>query len=857
MRRRIKTMFSLLAAVFIVCSLSIIVSANDRTMINSGSNQFFSWEFYSDNVLEITATRSCAYLQNGYIPSDVLTKTDKVLIDFNGEGLLPDHYYTVDGSSELAATEIVVDDARNYVNFFSLGNFNGNLEKLSFAQGKKTIRDLNIWSSEICSLDLFYNIDVSDEIYISDCNNIKLLNLPFNARYVCLDSCINVSSINLQAATTALDVYNSPLLTKYNIPSSLEHCSLINVGLSNVTVPKDCNFQIYSKALETATLNSGRTRTSYGMFQDCSNLKSVNIPNGVTVIEYNTFSGCEKLTNIELPDSVKTINRNAFRYTGIKSMNIPSGVTSLEYGTFFSCDSLNTVNIPESVTSIDESAFKYCNSLSDVYFDGSQSQWNKIAIRNGYNSSNKKINEIFGNATIHFSDIIVVQPENFYGQVGDTAKFYIDAAGDVAYQWQLKKGKTWANLSSGGAYTPTLSVKVDESRNGKIYRCVVTDSKGKTYESEEVKIIIVEPLIKITTQPVDYVGVEGSTAKFTVAAEGENLTYQWQLRKGSSWADLSSGGAKTSTMTVKVDAGKNGKAYRCLIKDPEGNYVASNTVTITVKEPSIFITSQPSNYVGTAGITARFSVTAEGEGLTYQWQLKKGKSWANLSSGGATTSTMSINVDESKNGKVYRCLITNADGEELASNEVSITIKEPAITIITQPKTAYAIAGDKVKFRVEAEGEGLTYQWQLKKGKSWADLTSGGATTNELTIKVDSGKFGKVYRCVITNSDGEQLATEDVSIIELTDHTEPPVNPEQQAPVHNEEGPIVAPVTPANSAEQQQPESSDVSAETSDTAESVESVSAPAETPAEAPTPAPVEPEAPVEQSAPAIDETA
>ena len=33
-----------------------------------------------------------------------------------------------------------------------------------------------------------------------------------------------------------------------------------------------------------------------------------------------------------------------------------------------------------------------------------------------------------------------------------------------------------------------------------------------------------------------------------------------------------------------------------------------------------------------------------------------------------------------------------------------------------------------------------------------------------MTIKIDSGKDGKVYRCVITNAAGEQLATEEVKI---------------------------------------------------------------------------------------------
>ena len=68
-------------------------------------------------------------------------------------------------------------------------------------------------------------------------------------------------------------------------------------------------------------------------------------------------------------------------------------------------------------------------------------------------------------------------------------------------------------------------------------------------------------------------------------------------------------------------------------------------------------------------------VEAEGEGLTYQWQLKKGSSWANLTSGGATTNWLSLGkCDLSKNGKVYRGVITDANGEQIVTNEVTLTV---------------------------------------------------------------------------------------------------------------------------------------------------------------------------------------
>ena len=374
---------------------------------------------------------------------------------------------------------------------------------------------------------------------------------------------------------------------------------------------------------------------------------------------------------------------------------------------------------------------------------------------------------------------IASQPQDFEGAVGKTATFKVIAAGEgLTYQWQLKKGSSWANLTSGGATTNTMTIKIDESKDGKVYRCLITSTNGLTATTNEVTLHVKEPTnaITITTQPVNFAGTEGSTAKFTVSATGTGLTYQWQLKKGKSWANLTTGGATTATLSVKVDSSKNGKVYRCLITDANGEELASNEVSITVKQPSnaIKINTQPSDYAGAIGTMAKFTVVAEGEGLTYQWQLKKGSSWANLTTGGATTSTMTIKVDAGKNGKVYRCVITDANGEMIATKEVTITVKEPsnAIVIVSQPESYDGPSGKTARFTVVAEGEGLTYQWQLKKGNSWADLTSGGATTSTLSIKADYSRDGKVYRCVITDANGEQIISDEANIT-ISDSTPP------------------------------------------------------------------------------------
>ena len=48
---------------------------------------------------------------------------------------------------------------------------------------------------------------------------------------------------------------------------------------------------------------------------------------------------------------------------------------------------------------------------------------------------------------------------------------------------------------------------------------------------------------------------------------------------------------------------------------------------------------------------------------------------------------MSIKVDSSKNGKTYRCVITDANGEELISQEVTIHVVVPAASSVPSVNT--------------------------------------------------------------------------------------------------------------------------------------------------------------------------
>ncbi|MCD7922028.1 MAG: immunoglobulin domain-containing protein, partial [Clostridiales bacterium] len=278
---------------------------------------------------------------------------------------------------------------------------------------------------------------------------------------------------------------------------------------------------------------------------------------------------------------------------------------------------------------------------------------------------------------------IITQPEDYTGTAGSTAVFEVEASGSgLAYQWQyLNAGASiWRDSGMDGADTASISVPVTEARDGQQYRCIVTDADGNTVTSDAATLTVSGAAgLAITLQPSDYTGEEGSTATFTVEADGTGLTYQWQYKSpgGTMWHDSGMTGAATATLSVPITAARDGQQYRCIVTDENGNSATSDAATLTVSDgSSLRITLQPSDYTGEEGSTATFTVEADGTGLTYQWQYKSpgGTMWHDSGMEGADTAALSVPITAARDGQQYRCVVTDADGNTVTSDAAALYV---------------------------------------------------------------------------------------------------------------------------------------------------------------------------------------
>ena len=174
----------------------------------------------------------------------------------------------------------------------------------------------------------------------------------------------------------------------------------------------------------------------------------------------------------------------------------------------------------------------------------------------------------------------------------------------------------------------------------------------------------------ITTQPKNYVGAVNSTAKFTVAATGDGLTYKWQYSddNGKTWLASS---LKSATYSAKLTADKNNRMVRCIVTDANGNSVTSDAAKMILSGP--VITTQPKNYVGAVNSTAKFTIAATGDGLTYKWQYSddNGRTWLASS---LKSAVYSAKLTAEKNNRMVRCIVTDQNGASVVTNAVSMRI---------------------------------------------------------------------------------------------------------------------------------------------------------------------------------------
>ena len=146
---------------------------------------------------------------------------------------------------------------------------------------------------------------------------------------------------------------------------------------------------IFPKNLTTITAAS---------FRNCPYLSKVTIPDTITAIETHAFAYCTSLQSITIPKSITSLGESAFEgCSGLKKVEILANITEIEDFTFFECRNLDELTIPKSVTVSGLYAFTYCSDVSNIYYSGTEEEWNQIKFNDMW------FGKPFGGPTMHYN----------------------------------------------------------------------------------------------------------------------------------------------------------------------------------------------------------------------------------------------------------------------------------------------------------------------------------------------------------------------------------------------------------------------------------------------------------------------
>ncbi len=245
------------------------------------------------------------------------------------------------------------------------------LEVITLPEGLK-----NIEASAFGNCSKLIKLNVPDSIeYIAssafhNCNNLTY-NTFDNGTY--LGNSKNLYVVLKKATSKTITTCQIHENTKVIFASAFFDCS----GLRSISIPENVksigeNAFYRCTSLKTANIPNSVNRISGKAFATCTSLTGIVIPGNVTTIGTQAFIQCRSLASITVPEGVTHIGKEAFSYSGIKDIVLPKSLTMIEEGAFYSC------------------------GISNVYYKGTQEQWEQITIE-------KYMNENLLSAICYFS----------------------------------------------------------------------------------------------------------------------------------------------------------------------------------------------------------------------------------------------------------------------------------------------------------------------------------------------------------------------------------------------------------------------------------------------------------------------
>ena len=406
---RLLLVFLLTLLVGALLCAGFTAAAEEPAIIDSGfcgaegNEENVTWTLTDDGTLTVSGTGEMMYRNYEYYPWFGRSQYIKTVVIEDGVTNVSDYafgYRYYDGPMHMYKnlTRVVISGSVTTIGSNAFAN-NTALTDLTIADGVE-----NIGSGA------FYGCTSLTEITIPA--SVKSMGL-----FGCCDS-LTAFRVDPENSCYASDrfgcLYNKDMTLLIQLPAASEVTEMnIPAGVT------DIGPYAFSRCenLRKAYLPNSTTTIGDSAFSHCNHLTYIYISSGVRSIDFLAFFDCSSLTEIYVdsqnPNYSSDFNGCLYnkektcliRYPAgntqpayvipegagiayyamegcshLKRLTIPGTWTMIDEGIFYGCTGLTDITIPASVTEIEVSAFLDCSGPLNVYYGGTEEQWEQVDI---------------------------------------------------------------------------------------------------------------------------------------------------------------------------------------------------------------------------------------------------------------------------------------------------------------------------------------------------------------------------------------------------------------------------------------------------------------------------------------------
>lgn len=226
-------------------------------------------------------------------------------------------------------------------------------------------------------------------------NRIKQLVIPKNVLEIyagAFQNCSNLTSVTIESTSTKLGsglFRECKKLVSVYFPDGISEIPASTFfgceSLQGIALPesiKKIGNSAFENclALESIALPTHLTEIGNYSFQK-TGLVEIVFPKQLASVGINSFSQNQKLKDITFSNGTGTVNLGNGAFSHCESLNtviLRGNITSLP-ASLFQYSEINTLYIPATVDCIDMMAFDYDTPPQNIYFAGSQLEWNTLS----------------------------------------------------------------------------------------------------------------------------------------------------------------------------------------------------------------------------------------------------------------------------------------------------------------------------------------------------------------------------------------------------------------------------------------------------------------------------------------------